>query len=129
MEDYIRNTIAVCDYVRAKRRGRKQIHISFDEWNVWYHSSAQDREVPPWQVAPPLLEDVYDLADALVVGGMAITLLRHADRVKVACLAQLVNVIAPIMTRTGGPALAADNFLSLCSGFPVWKGDSYGSAH
>ena len=104
MEDYIRNTIAVCDYVRAKRRGRKQIHISFDEWNVWYHSSAQDREVPPWQVAPPLLEDVYDLADALVVGGMAITLLRHADRVKVACLAQLVNVIAPIMTRTGGPA-------------------------
>jgi alpha-N-arabinofuranosidase len=33
---------------------------------------------------------------------MLITLLKHADRVKIACLAQLVNVIAPIMTINGG---------------------------
>ena len=52
----------------------------------------------PWQVAPPMLEDIYTFEDALLVGLMLITLLKHADRVKIACMAQLVNVIAPIMT-------------------------------
>ena len=64
------------------------------------------RTRPGWPVAPPLLEEVYDVADALVVGGACIALLNHADRVKVACLAQLVNAIAPIMTETGGQAWA-----------------------
>lgn len=104
MERFIREVGASCDFVKAKKRGTKDIRLSFDEWNVWYHSNAQDRKVERWQEAPPLLEDVYDLADALVVGTMLNALLRNADRVKVACLAQLVNVIAPILTRTGGPA-------------------------
>jgi alpha-N-arabinofuranosidase len=56
----------------------------------------------PWQVAPPLTEESYTLADALVVGTMLITLLKHADRIRIACIAQLVNAIAPIMTVTGG---------------------------
>jgi alpha-N-arabinofuranosidase len=55
-------------------------------------------------VAPEILEEIYSMEDALAFGGMCISLLNHADRVKVACLAQLVNVIAPIMTETGGPA-------------------------
>jgi len=76
--------------------------LSFDEWNVWYHSHPQDKQIKPWQSAPPLVEDTYTLEDALLVGAMLITLLRHADRVKIACLAQLVNVIAPITTETGG---------------------------
>ena len=75
---------------------------SFDEWNVWFHSSEQDKQVPKWTVAPPLLEDIYNLEDALVVGTLLITLMKNCDRVKIACLAQLVNVIAPIMTETGG---------------------------
>ena len=78
---------------------------AFDEWNVWYHTGEADRALlrdRPWQVAPPLCEEPYTLEDALVVGCMLITLLRHADRVKVACLAQLVNAIAPISTVTGG---------------------------
>jgi alpha-N-arabinofuranosidase len=54
------------------------------------------------QEAPHLLEEVYNLEDALLVGGMLNTLLRNADRVKIACLAQLVNVIAPIMTNQNG---------------------------
>ncbi len=80
--------------------------LSFDEWNVWYRTrrTPEVRTRPGWPVAPPLLEEVYDVADALVVGGACIALLNHADRVKVACLAQLVNVIAPIMTEPGGPA-------------------------
>jgi alpha-N-arabinofuranosidase len=44
------------------------------------------------------------MEDALVVGLVLITLLKNADRVKIACLAQLVNVIAPIMTEKGGAA-------------------------
>jgi len=104
MDSFIRSVIAVCDYVKAKKRSKKTMYLSFDEWNVWYHSREADRALEPWQVAPPQLEDVYNHEDALLVGCMLITLLKHADRVKIACLAQLVNVIAPIMTANGGPA-------------------------
>jgi alpha-N-arabinofuranosidase len=104
MDSFITSVIAVCDYVRAKKRSKKTINLSFDEWNVWFHSNAADQEIPPWTIAPAQLEDVYTFEDALVVGCMLITLLKHADRVKIACLAQLVNVIAPIMTENGGKA-------------------------
>ena len=104
MDHFIRTVVATCDYVKAKKRGRKDIHISFDEWNVWFHSNSADAAMAAWQIAPPQLEDAYTFEDALVVGLLLITLLRHADRVKIACLAQLVNVIAPIMTTNGGPA-------------------------
>ncbi|WP_171056529.1 alpha-N-arabinofuranosidase [Paenibacillus sinopodophylli] len=104
MDSYINTVISTCDYVQAKKRGKKKIHLSFDEWNVWFHSNAQDKELEPWQIAPPQLEDVYTHEDALVVGCMLISMLKRADRVKMACIAQLVNVIAPIMTQNGGPA-------------------------
>ena len=89
------------------RSGKKNINLSFDEWNVWFHSKAQELDITensPWQKAPALLEDIYTFEDALLVGLMLITLMKHADRVKMACLAQLVNVIAPIMTEQGGGA-------------------------
>jgi alpha-N-arabinofuranosidase len=104
MDEYIRSVVAICDYIKAKLRKQKIIHLSFDEWNVWFHSKEADKQIQPWLVAPPKLEDVYTFEDALLVGSMLITLLRHADRVKIACLAQLVNVIAPIMTETRGKA-------------------------
>ncbi|MCL6441918.1 MAG: alpha-N-arabinofuranosidase [Alicyclobacillus sp.] len=104
MDRFIRTVIATCDYVKAKKRSKKTMYLSFDEWNVWFHSNEADRQIKPWSVAPPLLEDVYNFEDALVVGCLLITLLKHADRVRMACLAQLVNVIAPIMTTTGGKA-------------------------
>jgi alpha-N-arabinofuranosidase len=104
MDRQIREINAVCDVVKAERKGKKDILLAFDEWNVWFHSHDQDKKVAPWQEAPPLIEDVYTLEDALVVGCLLITLLRHADRVKMACLAQLVNVIGAIFTRTGGGA-------------------------
>ena len=81
--------------------------LSFDEWNVWYHSNAKDDDEMknrPWQKAPHLLEDVYTFEDALAAGCVLITFLKHADRLKMACLAQLINVIAPIMTEHGGGA-------------------------
>lgn len=104
MDEFIRTVISTCDYVKAKKRSKKTVNLSFDEWNVWFHSNDADRQIEPWTVAPPQLEDVYNFEDALLVGCMLITFLKHADRVKMACLAQLVNVIAPIMTENGGDA-------------------------
>ncbi len=100
LDEFIYSVICACDYVKAKKRSKKTINLSFDEWNVWYHSNGVPFE--KWSVAPPRLEDIYNFEDALVVGSMLITLLRHCDRIKIACLAQLVNVIAPIFTKTGG---------------------------
>ncbi len=102
MDRFITDVANICDFVKAKKHSKKTINLSFDEWNVWYHSSEQDRKLERWTHAPHQLEDVYDFQDALLVGSMLITLLRHADRVKIACLAQLVNVIAPIMTSDTG---------------------------
>ena len=102
MDRFITDVTHICDYVKAKKHSDKTINLSFDEWNVWYHSMEQDKQIPRWSQAPHQLEDVYDFQDALLVGSMLITLLRHADRVKIACMAQLVNVIAPIMTSDTG---------------------------
>ncbi len=104
MDAFIKSVVATCDYVKAKKRSKKNINLSFDEWNVWFHSNEADKKIDRWSIAPPQLEDVYNFEDALLVGSMLITLLRNADRVKMACLAQLVNVIAPIMTENGGSA-------------------------
>lgn len=102
MDRFIKTVVDICDKIKAEKGSDKDINLSFDEWNVWFHSQEQDKEIPKWQVAPPLLEDIYNMEDALVVGCLLNTLINHADRVKIACLAQLVNVIAPIMTVTGG---------------------------
>ena len=99
MDQQIRETLAVCDMVRGRKRSAKQLWLSFDEWNVWYRDRNGDGHA---QEKPHLLEEVYNLEDALLVGGLINTLLRHADRIKIACLAQLVNVIAPIMTNSNG---------------------------
>ena len=110
MDQFISDVVAICDAVKATRHSKKTMYLSFDEWNVWFHSNEQDKKVEKWIVAPPLLEDIYTFEDALVAGCLLITLLRHCDRVKIACLAQLVNVIAPIMTETGGRAWAQTIF-------------------
>jgi alpha-N-arabinofuranosidase len=102
MDRQIEETLAVCDYVRGHKRSKKQLWLSFDEWNVWYRERSGDAVNGHGKEAPHLLEEIYNLEDALVVGGLVNTLLRHADRVKIACLAQLVNVIAPIMTNSKG---------------------------
>jgi alpha-N-arabinofuranosidase len=104
MDKFINTVISTADYVQAKKRGKKKIHLSFDEWNVWFHSNSADQKIEPWSIAPPQLEDIYTHEDALLVGCMLISMLKRADRVKMACLAQLVNVIAPIMTVNGGAA-------------------------
>ncbi|MDR2930522.1 MAG: alpha-N-arabinofuranosidase [Propionibacteriaceae bacterium] len=112
MDYFIDSVVATADAVKAATKQSKTIGISFDEWNVWYQHRAESR--PPsgddWPVAPVLLEDHYTVADAVVVGNLLMSLLRHTDRVYSASLAQLVNVIAPIMTETGGRAWTQTTF-------------------
>lgn len=110
MDAFIKETAALCDAAKTKKKSKKTIYLSFDEWNVWYHSRMQDKKIEKWTVAPAQLEDIYTFEDALVVGCMLITLQNNCDRVKMACLAQLVNVIAPIMTENGGKAWAQTIF-------------------
>jgi alpha-L-arabinofuranosidase len=102
MERQIDEVAAVCDVVRGHKRSPKKLWLSFDEWNVWYRARTGDATNGHRQNAPHLLEEVYNLEDALLVGGLINSLIRKADRVKLACLAQLVNVIAPIMTNANG---------------------------
>ena len=102
LEEYIKTVICICDYIKGKKHSKHTVNLSVDEWNVWYHSN--NAEFEKWTRAPHILEDIYNFEDAIVVGLMLITLLRNCKRVKIACLAQLVNVIAPIMTENGGRA-------------------------
>ncbi|WP_104116423.1 alpha-N-arabinofuranosidase [Arthrobacter sp. B1805] len=114
MDHFIESVVATADHVKAVRGSSKTINISFDEWNVWYISRFENVDkiegLDNWPVAPRLLEDCYSVADAVVFGNLMISLLKHADRVTSASLAQLVNVIAPIMTEPGGPAWRQTTF-------------------
>ncbi len=123
LDAFIKTVISICDAVGGRKKTRKKLNLSFDEWNVWYHSAEQDKAIwkqDKWGRALPLLEDVYNFEDALLAGSILITFLRNADRVKVACLAQLVNVIAPIMTRNGGGAWAQTIY------YPLMHASRYG---
>ena len=102
MDMQILETIAVCDYVRGLLKSPKRLWLSFDEWNVWYRARSGDAVNGRGTFAPALLEEVYNLEDALLVGGMVNTLLRQAERVRIGCLAQIINVIAALVTNKEG---------------------------
>ena len=108
LDRYISTVEGTINLVKANKRSKHDVAISFDEWNVWYHSNAQDRAVlegnSGWPHAPRLLEDIYNFEDVLQVGCILNTFIRKSNVVKIACIAQLVNVIAPIMTEPGGAA-------------------------
>jgi alpha-L-arabinofuranosidase len=119
MDAFIDSVIATADSVKSALRRVRTIDISFDEWNVWYsdryNTGGKITGLDNWPYAPRLLEDQYSVTDAVVVGSLLISLLKHADRVKAACLAQLVNVIAPIMTEPGGLAWRQTIFFPFAS--------------
>jgi alpha-L-arabinofuranosidase len=110
LDRFIESVVSTCDHVRAVGGHTKRINLSVDEWNVWYQKRFVGEENLDWAEAPRLIEDTYSVVDAVVVGDLLISLLRHADRVKIGCLAQLVNVIAPIRSEPGGPAWRQASF-------------------
>ena len=108
LDAFIKAVAAICDAVKAKKHSDKTVNLSLDEWNVWFHSNKDVAE--DWKVGAARLEDVYNFEDALLIGCILITLHNNCDRVKMACMAQLVNVIAPILTENGGKAWAQTIF-------------------
>ena len=109
MDAFIDGVAATIDAVAAAR-ACKRMRISFDEWNVWYLTRHMAQPLQEIDEAGPRIEDTYSALDAVVVGDLLISLLNHADRIGVACLAQLVNVIAPIRTEPGGTAWRQTTF-------------------
>ena len=127
MQLFIDTAKATADHVRNKRRSKKTINISFDEWNIWYideHAGAE-RDPQAWPTAPRIIEDVYTVADAVTVGSLLITLLKNCDRVTSASLAQLVNVIAPIMTAPQGPSWRQTTFFPFATTARLARGTAY----
>lgn len=104
MDHMIDSVVATTDAVAARLRSRQRLSLSFDEWNVWYQHRFGGEDELRYDRPPALIEDDYSVVDAVVVGGLLVSLLRHCDRVHIACQAQLVNVIAPIRTEPGGAA-------------------------
>jgi alpha-N-arabinofuranosidase len=104
MDAMIRGVVATADAVAARTRSRRRLTLAFDEWNVWYQQHFPGEDALDYVPSRRLIEDDYTAVDAVVVGDLLMTLLNHADRVAIGCLAQLVNVIAPIRTEPGGPA-------------------------
>ena len=109
MDTFIDGIIATSDHIGAKKRSRRKLQLSFDEWNVW-HPGRTQTTTTEWVPGPRLIEEEYDVEDAVVVGGLLIALLRHADRVGIAALAQLVNVFAPIRTEPDRAAWCQTTF-------------------
>ncbi|MBT1180326.1 alpha-N-arabinofuranosidase [Bifidobacterium vespertilionis] len=125
MDGFIKDVAAAIDATKSRLKSKHEVAISFDEWNVWYQGAEPSRTpegIGNWPVAPHLLEDVYSALDAVVFGDLLITLLKNADRVHAASLAQLVNVIAPIMTAPGGPAWRQTTFYPFAETARLAKG-------
>lgn len=116
LDNHIKNSARAVEFVKAKNHFDKDIKICLDEWNVWNFqdikldslddlaglTTFEMTSAEKWEIAPSILQEKYSLLDALVVGGLGITLLNNVDTVEIACLAQLINVIAPITTVRGG---------------------------
>jgi alpha-L-arabinofuranosidase len=128
MDRFIEVVVQTADHVGAVKNSSKKINISFDEWNVWYieRYHKEDKIVDPshWPVAPRLLEDSYSVVDAVVFGSLLISLINHSDRVTSASLAQLVNVIAPIMTEPGGISWKQTTFFPFSITSRLARGES-----
>jgi alpha-N-arabinofuranosidase len=128
MDLFIEEVVAAADEVGDARGSEKRIQISFDEWNIWYleryHEEDKATGIDNWPIAPRILEDRYSVLDAVVFGSLMISLLKHADRVTSASLAQLVNVIAPIMTEPGGPAWRQTTFFPFATTSRLARGEA-----
>lgn len=123
LDGFIRSVTATADYVKAYKRSKKTMMLSLDEWNIW-HMHLPDPPGTDWDVAPVRLENLYDVKDALLLGGLMMTMINHADRIKIGCLAQLVNVIAPIMTMPGGAVFRQTTYYPYQAGCLYARGNA-----
>jgi len=92
LNERIKTTEGIINAAMSGEPRDRKIHIAWDEWNVWYRArGAQQR-------GRRILEERYNLEDALVVATFLNSFVNNAHIIKIANMAQLVNVIAPIFT-------------------------------
>jgi len=111
-----------------EKKLEKPVPIAVDEWNVWYRARGNNSGTPPY-----MLEEIYNLEDALVVAMHFNAFIRHARTVRMANIAQVVNVIAPVFTRPDGLFLQAifhpfELYASTCGRTALdvwWQGDTF----
>jgi alpha-L-arabinofuranosidase len=97
-EDFVDVMAATLRYAKAKARSKHDVYLSWDEWQVWHPGEHAGK----WTEAPHLAEVGYNLEDALVVAQWLNVFLRRADVLKVACVAQIVNIISWLHTKRDG---------------------------
>ncbi len=105
MDTFIKEVRDIVREIAEEKKSDRKIGLSFDEWNVWYHFRKENEMPPKWTNPRAIDEEEYNQADAVLVSGMLCTLLNNVESVKIACLAQLINVIAPIITVPGGDVI------------------------
>ena len=99
LENYVDTVAATLRYAKAKQRSKHDVYLSWDEWQVWYKDRSGRGN---WTEAPHLSEEIYNLEDALLVAQWLNVFLRKSDVLKVACVAQVVNIISWLHTRRDG---------------------------
>lgn len=114
MSDFIDKVAGICAQIGEEKKSDKKIGLSFDEWNVWYHFAKENKAPEKWTSPRAIEEEAYNYGDALMVACLMTALINHADSVKIACIAQLVNVIAPITTIPGGGCFAQTIYWPFC---------------
>ena len=137
-EAFVDTLAGTLRYVKAKQRSKHDVYLSWDEWQVWY----KDRSGRGgWSEAPHLSEEIYNLEDALVVAQWLNVFLRKSDVLKIACVAQIVNVISWLHTTSDGllkqssfypfqlvSSLARGQSLDLLVRAPLYATKLYGDA-
>jgi len=99
-ERFVETLEGTLRYVKAKRRSKHDVYLSWDEWQVWYSQLGPVKG--NWTEAPHLAEDIFNLEDALVVAQWLNVFLRKSHVLKIACVAQIVNVISWLHTCNDG---------------------------
>ncbi len=126
LDRFITDVVNTCDAVAARLNSGRRMQIALDEWNVWSSAAAESPVGQPRDIAltPRITEDAYQVLDAVVLGDLIVSILNHADRVRIACLSLLVNVSAPIMTEPGGPAYRQSIFHPFAAAARLARGDA-----
>ena len=101
-EKYIQKSIEIINVINENKKEKKDVYLSLDEWNVWHALPNEKQHGDGLTYGNHLLENHYDYADSLVFTALLLTILNNVNYIKIACLAQLVNVIAPILTEKNG---------------------------
>lgn len=113
----IKDVIVTCDYVKAVKRSKKTMYLAFDEWNVHHYS---EKENEPWKIGSPIDWCHFNMEDTLLFGSMLLSIIRHSDRIKIACQSLLVNTIPLILTDAGGKAWVNPTY------YPMMHASLYG---